>query len=359
MVTIPNSSIDEHENNQNFSAPELSVVMLVYNSEKYLEEAVTSVLEQTFTNFEFIIINDGSTDQSLRIIKSFSDQRIKVINNPENIGIPRSRNIGLKSASGKFLAWVDSDDIVIRQRFEKQISFLKEHPGYGVCGTWQKRFGGTKEFVARVSCDPESIKAKLLFKTSILNPTSMWNIHVIRKFHLTFNEELPISEDFDFYQRAAYLFPMANLPEVLHLYRASETSIMKKFDFRQDAYKKIHNHIYRRAIGKLGLTTGEEELRIHGLIASEELCDNFGDYRKSFEWLKTLKKQNNRKQIYNNRAFRKILGEEFFFISKKSSQSGIGVFFFYLWNCRGNFSYANIYKIFKLAVRCVIRYNKF
>ncbi|MCZ2442772.1 MAG: glycosyltransferase family 2 protein, partial [Flavobacteriales bacterium] len=200
-------------------SPELSVVMLVFNGEKYLRTAIESVLNQTFKNFEFIIINDGSTDQSLKIISTFEDIRIRVVNNDRNIGIPRSRNIGLHVARGRYLAWCDCDDINLPARFEKQISFLKSNPQYAVCGTWLKRFGGAKEYMATVSDDPEMIKAKLLFKTSILNPTSMWDMKQIREAGLFFDESLPISEDYDYYVRLSYVAPMSNIKEPLYLYR--------------------------------------------------------------------------------------------------------------------------------------------
>jgi len=114
--------------------PLISVVMSVYNGEAFLEEAINSVLNQSLTNFEFIIINDGSTDSSLKIIKSFTDSRIKIINQ-KNLGLSKALNKGIKEANGKFIARMDSDDISLPLRFEKQIDFLNKNPNCVLVGT--------------------------------------------------------------------------------------------------------------------------------------------------------------------------------------------------------------------------------
>lgn len=341
--------------------PLLTVVMPVYNGEKYLKEAIDSVLNQTFRDFDFLIINDGSTDKSFDIINTYNDRRIKLVKNERNRGIAYCRNVGLQLAKGEFLAWFDCDDINELTRFEKQINFLRNNEQYAICGTWLTRFGGEKEFVAKVSGDPEVVKAKLLFKTSILNATSMWRISKIRQFNLLFNEDLPITEDYDFYARCSMLFPMSNLRESLYLYRASETSIMKSYASKEkeEEYFNIHNIVYATGLKNLGITPSNADLRIHGLIASDKLFDNIKDYKESFKWLKNIKENNNHKKLYRTKALNKVLGEEFFFISKKASQLGIRILIFYIVNCSRNFRYVAPFDILKLAVRCVIRYKKF
>ena len=111
--------------------PLVSILMPVYNSEKYLREAIKSILNQTFTNFELIIINDGSTDNSLKIIKSFKDNRIKIIKNKGNLGLIKTLNKGIDLAQGKYIARMDADDIAMPKRLEKQIAFFNENPDYG------------------------------------------------------------------------------------------------------------------------------------------------------------------------------------------------------------------------------------
>ncbi len=107
--------------------PMVTVIMPVYNAAPFLSIAIESILNQTYKNFELLIINDGSTDDSLQIIKSFSDQRIKLINNDVNIGIIKTRNKGISLSSGKYIAMMDADDISLPTRLEKQVNFLEEN----------------------------------------------------------------------------------------------------------------------------------------------------------------------------------------------------------------------------------------
>ena len=119
----------------------ISVIMCLYNTkEKYLREAIESVLNQTYSGFEFIIIDDGSTNDSISVIESYQDKRIILVRK-EHSGIPKSLNIGLDLAHGEYVARMDSDDVCLPDRFEKQIYYLREHPNCIVCGTYAEFIG--------------------------------------------------------------------------------------------------------------------------------------------------------------------------------------------------------------------------
>jgi len=105
--------------------PKISVVMPMYNSEKYLNESIKSILNQTFKDFELIIIDDGSTDNSIKIVESYNDKRIKLFQNEKNLGTVKTRNIGLEKSKGKYIAVMDSDDVSFSERFEKQFNYLE------------------------------------------------------------------------------------------------------------------------------------------------------------------------------------------------------------------------------------------
>jgi len=115
--------------------PAISVLMSAYNAEKYISESIESILNQTFNDFEFIIINDGSTDNTEKIIKSYNDKRIKYISQ-ENIGVSKSLNRGLKIATGKYIAKLDADDVSYPERLEEQFKFMENNPTYVVCGCY-------------------------------------------------------------------------------------------------------------------------------------------------------------------------------------------------------------------------------
>lgn len=338
--------------------PALTVVMPVYNGEKYLREAIDSTLNQTFTDFEFIIINDGSTDSSIKIIKSYSDERIKLINNAVNKGIPYSRNLGLQLATGEFLTWTDCDDINLPYRFEEQVGFLRNNIEYGVCGSWIKRIGEIKEVIFKAFENPELLKATLLFKPSIPNATAMLRLSKIREFNLLYNTNLPIAEDYDFIFRCSKFFPLTTIQKVLYLYRASETSIMKKFESLEIESSNIHKIVYTHALNYLGIAPKESDLVTHQLTCSAKMFTDFSDLITCYNWLLAIKVKNNETKVYAPGALNNVLAHQFYFISRKASNAGLVTLRFYVSKTFQNFKFVSVYKILKLAIRCMIRYNK-
>ncbi len=338
--------------------PVLTVVMPVYNGEKYLREAIDSTLNQSFTDFEFIIINDGSTDSSLEIIKSYADERIKLINNSINQGIPYSRNLGLQLAKGEFLTWTDCDDINLPNRFEAQVCFLRNNDEYGVCGTWIKRIGEIKEVIFKAYKNPELLKATLLFKPSIPNATAMLRLSKIKKFNLLYNTNLPIAEDYDFIFRCSMFFPLTNIQKVLYLYRASETSIMKKFESQEIESYNIHKIVYAHALNNLGIAPEESDLVTHRLTCSAKMFTDFSDLIICYNWLVVIKVKNNETKVYASSAMKNVLAHQFYFICRKASNAGLVTLRFYVSKGFQNFGFVSLHKILKLTIRCIIKYNK-
>jgi glycosyltransferase involved in cell wall biosynthesis len=140
--------------------PEISVIIPVFNAAPFLNESIESILNQTFSDFELIILNDKSTDESLEIIKKFQskDNRIIIIDKEQNVGPANLRNEGINAARGKFIALMDADDIAIPTRFEKQITVLKNNPEIGVCGTGFTFFGSKKNKTVKHSTHHDAIK---------------------------------------------------------------------------------------------------------------------------------------------------------------------------------------------------------
>ena len=138
-------------------SPQISVVMPAYNAEKYITEAIDSILFQTFKDFEFIIINDASTDSTKDIIESYKDPRIKLVNNEQNKGVAKSLNIGISVACGKYIARMDADDIALPERFQKQFDFMEQHPNIDVCGSWAKKTGNENEIINNPVLRPNAI----------------------------------------------------------------------------------------------------------------------------------------------------------------------------------------------------------
>lgn len=334
------------------SKPLLSAVMLVFNSEKYLPEAIESILAQNFTDFEFIIINDGSTDGSIDIIKHYEDDRIRLINNPSNLGIPISRNIGLQEAKGEFLAWCDSDDISFADRFRRQIDFLEKHREYGLCGTWQLSAKGKKYKVHKTEHQPEVAKAMLLFKPAVMNPTAMFRLSLLRKNGLHYDSKLKICEDYDFFLRSSVCFPITNVQKVLVKYRDSETSTITKFKSLEKETDNLHRIVYSNALTYIGIDPKESDLTIHSLICSEKDFASFVEFGSCHDWLLFLKAKNNQVKVYDTKALNKVLAHRFYTISKKASVYGLKTFAYYIKHSYKDFGFMRLNYVLKLAFFC-------
>lgn len=207
----------------------ISVLMPVYNTkEEYLRASIESILNQTFKDFEFIIVNDGSTNNAEEVILSYKDDRIKYFKQ-ENQGIVGALNNAWSKASGKYLARMDSDDIAHPERFAKQIRFLEENPEYSLVGSWAKIIHSNNLIKL-----PQDIKVMdLLADCMFVHPSIMFRKADFEKFNIHYESGFDYVEDYCFYARAIKCLKMTNLQEVLLDYRVyPENSSSKNRDVR-------------------------------------------------------------------------------------------------------------------------------
>lgn len=195
--------------------PKISVLMPLYNpEEEHLREAISSILNQTFTDFEFLIINDGSKNNAEDVVLSFNDKRINYIKQ-ENMGLASTLNKGIDLASTDIIARMDQDDIAHSDRFEKQVKFLEENPNISIVGSWIKHFPKTE--IVKV---PEFPDLMDFLNSCVMNhPTVMFRKSDFLKYDLKYNPELKTSEDYDLWARAVKVLNFANIQEVLLDYR--------------------------------------------------------------------------------------------------------------------------------------------
>ncbi len=202
------------------TVPTISVVMPAYNAERYIAEAIDSILAQTFTDFEFIIINDGSTDRTKEIILSYNDPRIIYIENEENSGICVTLNKGLDSARGKYIARMDSDDISLPNRFEMQVRYMDAHPEISVCGSDFIVFGeGIKEYTFKQVHDSDDCAAGLIFNPCLAHPSVMIRKTILDNNKISYNNDFRGLEDFKMWWEIAQHARITNLPITLLKYR--------------------------------------------------------------------------------------------------------------------------------------------
>ena len=176
----------------------VTVAIPVYNDEKYLREAIDSILHQTYKDFILLIINDGSTDSSQDIIASYTDKRIKLINHPCNMGRSAARNTALEAADTEYLAWMDADDISLPDRLQKQIAFLDSHPKISVCGSRVRYFHEMRGSSRHPATSP-GILATTLFHPAIANPSAVMRLSSIRQKNISYDTRFKRAEDFSFW----------------------------------------------------------------------------------------------------------------------------------------------------------------
>ncbi len=202
----------------------ISVVMPVFNGEKFLKIAIESILNQTYTDFELIIINDGSTDKSAEIIKSYTDNRIRFLENEGNRGIFYTRNRLFEEVKGKYIAILDCDDYAEPKRLEKQVNFLDKNNEFGLVGSWITLIDGENKIKGAWNLEyrPERISSKLLFSNQFAQSSVMMR----KEFSdLKYREEYPPVEDYDLWVRISYKTRVTNLAETLVKYRIHDQNI--------------------------------------------------------------------------------------------------------------------------------------
>lgn len=209
------------------NAPTVTVLMSVYNGERYLREAIESILNQTFTDFEFLIINDGSTDASRSIISSYSDLRIQLIDNSQNIGLVKSLNRGLTLAQGRYIARQDADDISEPDRLARQVAFMDANPHLVMSGTWYREIDMDGNLGNNVRLPTEFTElqwALLFFCPFVHTAVIMCRSQLLQEIGL-YNKDCYYAEDYELWLRIARHLPMANLPAYLVRYRTNPYSM--------------------------------------------------------------------------------------------------------------------------------------
>ncbi len=212
------------DNYLNMSTPLVSVILPIYNAELYVRESIQSVLNQSFSDFELIVINDGSTDSSEKVILEFLDERIKYVKNEANLKLIDTLNLGLKLAQGKYIARIDADDISFLDRFEKQISFLDKNPDYGIVGSFAECFGDTNEIIKYVEEDLD-IRCALLTHNPFIHSTIMVRSLVLRENNLLYKKDQLHVEDYGLWILMLAFTKAKIIPECLIKYRVHENQI--------------------------------------------------------------------------------------------------------------------------------------
>lgn len=286
--------------------PVVSVVMAVYNGEKHLNESVSSIINQTFRDFEFIIVDDGSTDSTPILLREFSrkDNRIKIIRQ-ENAGLPNALNRGILEAKGKYIARMDADDISLPDRFAKQVEFLERNQDVGLCGT-ACRLIGDSSGVSWTTTDPDEIKCRLLFWPCITHSTAMMNKDLLVENNLLYNPNYKQAEDYELWARLSKICKIANLPDILLLYRVTGGQKSKKF---ADEVTRYSAEIQRKLFEDMGLMPTKDEMELHISLYKSSFKKSFAYVENVEQWLCKIIEANKLSHTYNDTALKRVLME--------------------------------------------------
>lgn len=207
--------------------PKISVLIPTFNSEKYIKKCIESVLEQTFTDFEIIIVDDSPNNVTGDAIRSFDDPRIRIIEGPQK-GLSEALNIGINNCNGEYIARLDSDDYSDKSRFEKQVNYLDAHENVVVCGSWQLHYGKA-DYIHKPAISPEQCKSNLLFTCDLCHSTVMFRRRLFVENDLFYSSEY-LAEDFELWTRVLDYGDIANIPEILGYYRHEDNITTAKRD---------------------------------------------------------------------------------------------------------------------------------
>jgi len=314
-----------------FASPKVTVLMPVYNGEKYLREAIDSILGQTFADFEFLIINDGSTDGSLEVLRPYSDPRVRVVGNEKNLGLVATLNRGLALAKGEYVARMDCDDISLPKRLEKQIAFMDAHPEIGICGTWVKTFGNTNDITIRFPTDPDKIRCVTFFNSCVSHPSIVMRSAALKMHGISYDPAYCHAEDYALWVEALQHFDLANIGEVLHLYRQHPDQVTVRHLAAQT--ETIHG-IRRNLLADLGVEASDDEFTLHSWLAAPTLhgartmglnvCRGLTEI--SEVWFAKLRDANEKKCIFPEPTFSRMLfGQWFIICAQLLVAKGIGM----------------------------------
>lgn len=280
--------------------PKVSVIMSIYNTNsKVLKKAIDSILKQTYSNFEFIIIDDASENDYSEFISKFEDKRIKFHRNKINKGLTVNLNIAIDMAKGEYIARMDADDVSMEDRFKKQVSYLDNNPNIGVLGTSAITVGNRIKVLNKKYRNHEIIKSRLIVDSALVHPTVMIRSELLKDNK--YDENCVTAQDYELWSRLIWKTEFANLKDILLKYRVHKEQISVK---RSTEQTKTANIARTRMIGKIKKDITEEQLSLfmRNIDSEEELLE-------VRNLCNDLLSQNSIKKVYSHEELVTVLSE--------------------------------------------------
>jgi hypothetical protein len=281
-------------------SPLITVLMTTYNGELWVEQAVNSILGQTFRDWELLVVDDGSTDRTPAILRRLaaSDPRIRIEVGPRT-GTAEANNRGIASSRGALIARLDQDDLSLPDRLEQQARFMDTHPDVGLLGGWLRTFGAASHLWSYPGLR-DSIRAQMLFRCPFGDPTVMIRRSALDVLPFAYDRGFEPAEDYDLWERMSRCVPTANLPRVLSLYRLHPDQLsVASNDQNAESTRRIQS----RLLQDLGVDAASSDLALHFSLVAPELRPSGVSLGRVAAWLEGLAKANLATSAFPEPAF--------------------------------------------------------
>ncbi len=285
--------------------PKILVFMAAYNAASYIADSIKSILNQTFTDFELLILNDGSTDATVEVVEGFDDKRIRLVHNQENKGLMYTRNRLKEFTDAPFIAILDSDDLARPDRLALQYHFLKQNPEIALCGGHAEIIDEKGVFTGQKYIEPtdQTVAMYMLFGNPFINSSTMFKTSVFTELG-GYRDYAP-SEDFDLFVRISEKHAVANIDQILVNYRIHSNNTSTT---HSEVQKKNERRIIRNMQASLGMLPNEQLEKLHIELFNQKPDQrNLNEYLRLFETMKTANAQSLRynQQLFNGFLFDK------------------------------------------------------
>ncbi len=282
------------------SRPKVSVVMAVHNGQEHLPAALDSLWQQSLADFELLVVDDGSTDDTARILADCTDSRLRVLTHPAQQGLAASLNAGLQQAVGDYVARMDHDDVCLPRRLELQARFLDKHPDIDILGSWARTLGLEKEQVWAYPTEDADIRSELIFNPVLVHSSVMLRRSRFGRDGWQYDQRLARAQDYDLWVRAAAELRFANLDEVLLLYRLHPNQVGQQFGHEQ---QEIAQKIRVNLLQRLGLSPNQAEIELHHAISHWQYPQGRAGLEQLEDWFLTLRSANRASGVFPAAAF--------------------------------------------------------
>ncbi len=331
----------------------ISVILPVYNAAEYLQEAVTSILQQSYSHFELVLINDGSTDNSEKICLAFKDARIVYIKNETNLGLIATLNKGISIAKGTYIARMDADDVALPNRFKEQIEVFQRYSDALIVSSDYYSLNGTKKIKVFNRNLSDEMKASLLFATCFCHPTVMIK-NEFAKLNVWYDATSKHVEDYKLWMDLSFHGKFYNVATPLLLYRSHSQQVSALYNETQ---LKNSNFLRENYLKQLGFLFTEEELRTHNIIGNNEFITSLEQLKAIEKWLLSLIQQNTKLKKFEELLFITMI-YKFWLDSCGNSNLGYKAFSCYINSSLKTLLPQSFFWKWKLIIKLIARRNK-